>query len=118
MHFSVPGRMEVENRACFTPSKHASGRTRSGSGGGGQKRSKNRHLTPAPPLPLIFRISYQVFKRYYLARIHGELLEADIRQAWDDLHHGTGKEESPADGTISPRIVQRTNTRSTNLELR
>lgn len=33
----------------------------------------------------------QVFRRYYLAKIQGELRERDIRQAWDDLHYGTGE---------------------------
>ena len=33
----------------------------------------------------------QVFRGYYLAKIQGELLEVNIRQAWDDLHYGTGK---------------------------
>lgn len=34
--------------------------------------------------------TYKVFRRYYLAKIQGELLEANIRRAWEDLHHGTG----------------------------
>lgn len=35
--------------------------------------------------------AHQVFRRYYLAKIQGELLEASIRRAWEDLHHGTGR---------------------------
>eukprot|EP00904_Undaria_pinnatifida_P009832 jgi/Undpi1/597/HiC_scaffold_10.g04061.m1 len=35
--------------------------------------------------------TYKVFRGYYLAKIQGELLEVNIRQAWDDLHYGTGK---------------------------
>eukprot|EP00752_Nemacystus_decipiens_P001244 g1243.t1 len=32
----------------------------------------------------------EVFRRYYAAKIQGELLEVNIRRAWEDLHHGTG----------------------------
>ncbi|CAN0506431.1 unnamed protein product, partial [Ectocarpus sp. 8 AP-2014] len=34
--------------------------------------------------------TYKVFRRYYLAKIQGKLLEVNIRQAWEDLHQGTG----------------------------
>eukprot|EP00903_Cladosiphon_okamuranus_P016717 g15409.t1 len=38
----------------------------------------------------IVGFTYKVFRRYYLAKIQGELVEANIRRAWEDLHHGTG----------------------------
>ncbi|CAM9899034.1 unnamed protein product, partial [Ectocarpus sp. 12 AP-2014] len=40
--------------------------------------------------------TYKVFRRYYLAKIQGELLEVNIRQAWEDLHQGTGGKLMPS----------------------
>ena len=47
---------------------------------------------------VIAKFGLQVFRGYYLAKIQGELLEVNIRQAWDDLHYGTGKA-----GNVVPR---------------
>lgn len=47
---------------------------------------------------VIAKFGPQVFRGYYLAKIQGELLEVNIRQAWDDLHYGTGKA-----GNVVPR---------------
>lgn len=52
----------------------------------------------------------QVFRGYYLAKIQGELLEVNIRQAWDDLHYGTGKTGNAVPRTIEIFLVIMGNT--------
>ena len=51
------------------------------------RRLRNMAFSSPPYVPP----TTQVFRGYYLAKIQGELLEVNIRQAWDDLHYGTGK---------------------------
>ncbi|CAM9932793.1 unnamed protein product, partial [Ectocarpus fasciculatus] len=50
----------------------------------------------------VIGFTYKVFRRYYLAKIQGELLEVNIRQAWEDLHHGTGMADGVNRGKLMP----------------
>lgn len=55
----------------------------------------------------LLRDTRQVFKRYYLAKIQGDLQETDIQQAWQDLHYGTGHNNVvplPSVGKIRPLV--------------